>query len=125
MAGPIDTSTTPGNFTNARRGQHFAEVTATGITGAPVATAKRDQRDAPGSDSFWKHKPPWCQPWTILLTGSLVIGFDGLAYQRLGAPLWLVVPVLLGILAWWFLFLVLVPTAAKAEALRASTPENR
>jgi Na+/proline symporter len=50
-----------------------------------------------------------------VLTGSLVIGLDGLAYQRLSAPLWLVLPILLAVLGWWFLFLVLVPAAAKAE----------
>ncbi len=77
--------------------------------------AKNDRVDQPGSESFWQHKPRWCQPWSIVLTGSLVIGLDGLAYQRLSAPLWLVLPILLAILGWWFLFLVLVPAAAKAE----------
>lgn len=43
------------------------------------------------------------------------MGLAGLAYQRLSAPLWLVLPWLGLILAWWFLFLVLVPSAAKAE----------
>lgn len=71
--------------------------------------------DQPGVESFWQHKPWWCQPWSILLTGSLGMGLAGLAYQRLSAPLWLVLPWLGLILAWWFLFLVLVPSAAKAE----------
>lgn len=68
-----------------------------------------------GQLTFWQHKPWWCQPWSILLTGTIAIGLDALAYQRLSAPLWLVLPFLFCILAWWFLFLVLVPAAAKAE----------
>ena len=38
---PMDTSTTPGCLMKALRGQHLAEVTAIGITGAPVSTARR------------------------------------------------------------------------------------
>jgi hypothetical protein len=81
-----------------------------------VSNANSDRLDPPGSDAFWQHKPWWCQPWSILLTGVLVIGFAGLAYLRFAAPLWLVLPVILGIGAWWVLFLVLVPAAAKAES---------
>jgi hypothetical protein len=70
--------------------------------------------------SFWAQKPWWCQPWSILLTGTLAILADGLAYQRLAVPLWLTLPVLLLVLGWWFLFLVLVPSAYQAATLQAS-----
>jgi hypothetical protein len=73
----------------------------------------------PGS-SFWKQKPGWCQPWSILLTGTLAILLDGLAYRHLAFPLWLALPFLLLVLAWWLLFLVLVPSAYAA----ASAPSN-
>lgn len=66
---------------------------------------------------FWKQKPWWCQPWSILLTGSLAILLDWLAYQELSLPLWLTLPVLLLILAWWLLFLVLVPSAYQGEKM--------
>ena len=66
-----------------------------------------------GTGGFWSHKPWWCQPWSILLTGTIGIGLDAFAWRQLSAPLWLVLPVLLAILAWWFLFLVLVPAAAQ------------
>lgn len=62
------------------------------------------------SAAFWQHKPWWCQPWSILSTGGAGIGGGLLAYRKLHAPLWLVVPFLIGILIWWFLFLVLVPS---------------
>ncbi|MEB3316622.1 MAG: DUF6737 family protein [Cyanobacteriota bacterium] len=67
--------------------------------------------------TFWQHKPWWCQPWTILLTGSLGIALDGLLYVHFSTPLWLALPWLLLILAWWFLFLVLVPSAANPDDL--------
>jgi hypothetical protein len=67
----------------------------------------------PGS-TFWKQKPGWCQPWSILLTGTLAILLDGWAYLHWACPLWLALPVLLLVLAWWVLFLVLVPSAYAA-----------
>ena len=41
MAGPTDTSTTPGRLTKALAGQTRAEVTAIGTTGTPVSIARR------------------------------------------------------------------------------------
>jgi hypothetical protein len=43
------------------------------------------------------------------------MALDGLLVIRFSAPLWLALPFLVAILAWWFLFLVLVPSAANAE----------
>jgi hypothetical protein len=64
---------------------------------------------------FWHHKPWWCQPWSIVLTGSLAIG-AGLTAQRLvPLPWWLVAPALMAILSWWLLFLVLVPFSVHEE----------
>jgi hypothetical protein len=61
--------------------------------------------------TFWQHKPWWCQPWSILLTGSLAIALDWLVYRWVSIPLWLALPPVVGVLGWWFLFLVLVPAA--------------
>ena len=64
---------------------------------------------------FWHHKPWWCKPWSIVLTGCLGIGTALLA-KRLGPlPWWLVAPVLMAILGWWLLFLVLVPLSVSEE----------
>jgi hypothetical protein len=60
-------------------------------------------------------KPWWCQPWSILSTGVVVILLAGLAHQRFAVPLWLVLPVVLAILAWWVLFLVIVPASFAAD----------
>jgi hypothetical protein len=78
-------------------------------------TDRGENPDQHGADLFWQHKPWWCQPWSILLTGALGIALDGLLVIRFSVPLWLALPFLVAILAWWFLFLVLVPSAANAE----------
>jgi len=58
--------------------------------------------------SFWASKPAWCQPWSILSTGSLVIA----AVNRIsdGSLLWTSL-IALPVVAWWLLFLILVPSA--------------
>jgi hypothetical protein len=66
--------------------------------------------------TFWNQKPWWCQPWSILLTGTVALLLDGLAFLRLSVPLWLALPFALLVLAWWFLFLRLVPLAYQLES---------
>jgi hypothetical protein len=60
---------------------------------------------------FWAHKPWWCQPWSILATGLLSTGGSWFLLQRW----WINVPLTLLVLAWWLLFLVLVPAAWRRE----------
>ncbi|GAB4378295.1 MAG: hypothetical protein Kow00121_29770 [Elainellaceae cyanobacterium] len=55
--------------------------------------------------SLWQLKPWWCQPWSIVLTGIIVSGGAWLLSHRL----WVTVPIVLGVAAWWLLFLYLVP----------------
>ena len=54
---------------------------------------------------FWSLKPWWCQPWTILLTGTIGIAGSWLLLQIW----WLTTGVALVVIAWWVLFLLLVP----------------
>jgi hypothetical protein len=63
--------------------------------------------DAPDTPGFWAHKPWWCQPWSILLTGVLVPTASWVLLHRW----WISAPLVLGVLVWWLLFLVLVPAA--------------
>ena len=58
--------------------------------------------------SFWSHKPWWCQPWTILLTGSLAIGVSWWLLHWL----WLTLPIALLVMIWWWLFLIAVPNSS-------------
>jgi membrane protein YdbS with pleckstrin-like domain len=61
---------------------------------------------------FWSHKPWWCQPWSILLTGVTAIALSWLGLHRWWFTLALGVVVLL----WWVLFLVLVPASQGAAS---------
>lgn len=58
-------------------------------------------------DSIWHHKPWWCQPWSIVLTGMAAMAFSWIWLQLW----WLTALVTAAVLAWWGLFLVLVPKA--------------
>ena len=61
---------------------------------------------------FWSLKPWWCQPWSIISTGALMVGGSWALLHRLGISL----PLALVVLAWWLLFLVLVPAAYRSAA---------
>jgi hypothetical protein len=82
---------------------------------APLASAE------PAMASFWALKPWWCQPWTIVATGLLVVALSWLA---LGIR-WISLPLALGVLAWWGLFLLLVPAAWRAEQQEAQGESQR
>ncbi|MFZ9147893.1 DUF6737 family protein [Vulcanococcus sp.] len=61
--------------------------------------------------SFWSLKPWWCQPWSILLTGFGVVA-GSWWWLRIW---WITAPLGLAVLLWWMLFLVLVPSAYRAD----------
>ena len=61
--------------------------------------------------TLWALKPWWCQPWSIVLTGIAAIAGSWLLLGRL----WITVPCAALVLLWWWLFLVLVPAAWRAE----------
>lgn len=63
--------------------------------------------------AFWSLKPWWCQPWSIVLTGVLVIAGSWFLLHRW----WISAPVAVAVLAWWGLFLVVVPAAYRAGTL--------
>ncbi|KAG0487267.1 hypothetical protein HPP92_009362 [Vanilla planifolia] len=58
-------------------------------------------------DSVWDTKPVWCQPWTISLTGVMVIAFSWLLLHSVvisGGVAFL-------IFSWWYTFLYAYPKA--------------
>ena len=55
---------------------------------------------------YWSLKPPWCQPWSIISFGLIVVG----AFQFLIHNIWITGLVLLLILMWWYLFLYIAPS---------------
>ncbi len=60
---------------------------------------------------FWSLKPWWCQPWTILLTGTVAITSSWLVLHIW----WLTAAVAVLVLAWWCLFLLIVPNITPVE----------
>ena len=71
------------------------------------------------SFDIWNYKPWWCQPWSILLTGIVIIGSSWL----IGKNLWISLLVSLPIVAWWVYFLILYPRLVN-QAMEESQREN-
>jgi hypothetical protein len=57
------------------------------------------------SSSIWQHKPWWCQPWTILLTGVTLISGSWLIFHLI----WLTILVSIPILTWMIFFIIIYP----------------
>ena len=57
------------------------------------------------SSDFWDEKPSWCQPWTIVLTGTLLVLLSWFLFHII----WVSIVFCVGVGAWWTLFLILVP----------------
>ncbi len=55
--------------------------------------------------SVWQLKPWWCQPWSILLTGTSLIGGSWL----LGHRFWLTGLIAVPVLTWMIFFLLVYP----------------
>ena len=62
--------------------------------------------------SLWSQKPWWCQPWSIVLSGVVLVGGSLVWPGRW----WVSVPLALGVLLWWGVCLVLAPAAYRAAA---------
>jgi hypothetical protein len=62
----------------------------------------------------WDYKPWWCQPWSILLTGSLLIAGSWTAIKNFWVSAALSLPVLL----WMVYFLLIWPPLVKAMLVR-------
>ena len=66
---------------------------------------------ASSEPDLWAEKPWWCQPWTIILTGTLAVSLSWLLMHRL----WVTIPLAAIVLAWWVLFLVIAPAAYRNQ----------
>ncbi|WP_115009453.1 DUF6737 family protein [Synechococcus sp. N5] len=75
-------------------------------------SAEPAERKPQPQPPFWSLKPWWCQPWSIISTGVLMVGGSWVLLHRL----WISLPLALSVLAWWLLFLVLVPAAYRSSA---------
>jgi ABC-type enterochelin transport system permease subunit len=57
------------------------------------------------SVDLWQSKPWWCQPWTIIVTGVLLVAGSWIVLHSM----WLTIPLSILIVVWWTYFLILVP----------------
>ena len=66
--------------------------------------------DSISKDKFWDLKPKWCQPWSIISFGVLVIASSWTLFNKL------IITLILGsiIIIWWVLFLIIVPYSYKS-----------
>ena len=63
--------------------------------------------DTNSKKSFWDSKPYWCQPWSIISFGVLVLIFSWTLFNNI------LFTSIIGIFVfvWWILFLILAPNS--------------
>jgi len=62
--------------------------------------------------SLWSQKPWWCQPWTIILSGLCMVVGSWVLLHRI----WITGSAAFAVACWWFLFLVIAPTAYRNQS---------
>jgi hypothetical protein len=67
------------------------------------------------NSNLWSSKPWWCQPWTIILTGVMIIAGSWLFHT-----IWLTLPIAILIVVWWTYFLIIVPRILAQQDLDQS-----
>ncbi len=71
---------------------------------------------------FWKTKPYWCQPWSIILTGIFILWSS---WTLLNNMYFSIILSLL-IITWWLIFLILAPlTYAEYSSLSDKQEDNK
>lgn len=69
--------------------------------------------------NVWDAKPPWCQPWSIVTTGTCVIAAPTQVFHATGAFGVVATGVCVaGVGAWWWVFLVAAPRAYAEDVER-------
>jgi len=63
--------------------------------------------DTNSKKSFWDSKPYWCQPWSIISFGVLVLIFSWKLFNNI------IFTSIIGVFVfvWWILFLILAPNS--------------
>lgn len=65
------------------------------------------------SPSVWAYKPWWCQPWSILLTGCVLIGGS----WGMTRTVWITVIVAIPVLTWMGFFLLVFPRLVRESGV--------
>ena len=65
--------------------------------------------DADSKNDIWNLKPFWCQPWSIISFGILVLIFSWTLFNNI-----IISSIFLFlVLSWWILFLIIAPKLYK------------
>jgi hypothetical protein len=66
-------------------------------------------REQKNDFNIWNYKPWWCQPWSIILTGIVIISSSWFLLKTL----WITLPIAILIFIWWGYFLIIYPQLLK------------
>lgn len=61
----------------------------------------------------WDYKPWWCQPWSILLTGTILISGSWLIWRMV----WLTLVISVPVLTWMGFFLLIWPSLVRQSGI--------
>lgn len=61
----------------------------------------------------WDYKPWWCQPWSILLTGTILISGSWLIWRMV----WLTLVISVPVLTWMVFFLLIWPSLVRQSGI--------
>ncbi|MFM7449414.1 MAG: DUF6737 family protein, partial [Leptolyngbyaceae cyanobacterium] len=70
--------------------------------------------------SVWNYKPWWCQPWSIILTGSGLVGSAWWLSHRIWVTLLVATPVTL----WMTFFLLVYPRLFQERLLQEQSEQE-
>jgi hypothetical protein len=76
--------------------------------------------ESQSGESVWNHKPWWCQPWSILLTGLVLISGSWLLLKTI----WVTVLVAVPILTWMGFFLLVYPRLMRQSGMLEAPPSG-
>lgn len=86
-----------------------SDTTRTNYSSEETSKQKVQASLSSSYSNVWRYKPWWCQPWTIVLTGLIIIFSSWLLWHIL----WLSFLVAMPIMVWWIYFLLLYPRMVK------------
>ena len=75
--------------------------------GKAIIISQISLMDTNSKKSFWDSKPYWCQPWSIISFGVLVLIFSWKLFNNI------IFISIIGVFVfvWWILFLILAPNS--------------
>ncbi|WP_320674526.1 DUF6737 family protein [Prochlorococcus sp. MIT 1341] len=64
----------------------------------------KSDKELEAATSFWNEKPWWCRPWSIVITGLIIVAISWAYFYP-----FITVLCIITVIIWWLLFLKIVP----------------